>query len=265
MSNIKKIIAALLAVVMLFGFAACGENTDSPEENTEILTETATSYVREAKTKIVALDGAVGFGMTKFSVDRKYNYETEFLTDSSEIVSRLKAGTADIATLSVDEAAKLYNETKGAVKLIAVTGFGHYHIIENGEKIKSIKDLKGKTVYAAYKGTSFEAAINYLFAQNGIAPEDIDIQFKATDKEVEELTAGGEAAICILPEPHATKIILNEKTYRRALDLNAEWDKVSETPLAYSAVVARTEYIEANPDIVKEFVGFCKISVNCGI
>lgn len=262
MRNFKKIIAALLAVMMIFGLAACGENTDSPE-NSEVLTETESSYIRDVKTKIAALDSTTGLGLSKFSVDREYNYETEFLADVSEVISRLKDGTADIATLPVDEAAKLYNETNGAVKLVAVTGLGFYHVIENSEKIQSIADLKGKTVYAAYKGTSFESVINYIFAQNGIDPEkDIDIQFKESDKEVATLASGGEAAICILSEPYASKLVFNEKTYRRALDFNDEWDKISETPLAQSVVVARTEYINANPEIINEFIAFSKISVN---
>lgn len=264
LKNIKRLTAAILALVMLFAFASCGENPDTTEEVTdEVVTEIASSYIRETKTKIAAVDGAVGFGVTKFSVDRAYNYETEFLADVSEAVSRIKAGAADIATLPVSEAAKLFNETNGAIKIIAVTGLGFYSVLENGEKIQSVRDLKGKTVYAAYKGTAFEQAINYVFAQNGIDPEkDIKLEFKATDKEVAELTTGGEAAICILSEPYASKVLHNEETYRKALSFNDEWDKISETPLAQSVLVARTAYIDSNPDIIKEFIGFCKISVN---
>ncbi len=263
MKNIKRITAALLAFVMLFALASCGDNPETPEVTEAGVTETASSYIRDSKTKIAAVDGAVGFGVTKFSVDRAYNYETEFLADVSEAVARIKAGTADIATLPVSEAAKLYNETNGAIKLLAVTGLGFYSVLENGEKIQSINDLKGKTVYAAYKGTAFEQTINYIFAQNGIDPEkDIKLEFRATDKEVAELTAGGEAGVCILPEPYASKVLNNEETYRKALSFNAEWDKISETPLAQNVIVARTAYIDANPDIIKEFIGYCKISVN---
>ncbi len=262
MKNIKRVTAAILAVVMLFGLVSCGENPETPEV-TEDITEAYSSYIRETKTKIAAVDGAIGFGVTKFSVDRAYNYETEFLAGADEVVSKLKAGTADIGTLSVSEAAKLYNETNGAIKLLAVTGLGFYYVLENGEKIQSISNLKGKTVYAAYKGTAFEQAINYIFAQNGIDPEkDIQLEFKATDKEVAELTSGGESRICILPEPYAAKVLNNQKSYRKALSLNDEWNKISETPLAQSVIVARAEYIDTNPDIIKEFIGFDKISVN---
>lgn len=261
MKTFRKITAALTAVLMLLSLAACGDKPDT-ETTTQALTETATSYIRATKTKIAALDGPVGFGITKFSVDRAYNYETEFCTDINEVITRLKSGTADIASLPVDAAASLYNETNGAIRLLAVNSLGFYHVLENGEKIQSISDLKGKTVYAAYQGTNFEKAINYILAQNGIDPEkDIDLQFKATDQEVALLTAG-EADICILPEPYASKVLNNEKTFRAALDLNDEWNKICETPLAQSVIVARTEYIDANPDIIKEFIGFNKISVN---
>lgn len=262
MDNIRKIIAALMALLMLLSLAACGNKTDNETTTEEYLTETASSYIRETKTKIAAVDGTISFGITKFSVDRSYNYETEFLADESEVFSRLKAGTADIAALPVNAAANLYNETNGAIKLLAVNGLGFYHVLEKGEKIQSIGDLKGKTVYAAYQGTEYEKVINYVFAQNGIDPEkDIKLQFKATDKEVAELAAS-EADICILPEPYASKVLNNEETFRKALEFNDEWDKISETPLAQSVIVARTEYIKTNPDIIKEFIGFNKISVN---
>lgn len=262
MKTFKRITAVLIALAMLFGFAACGDKTDT-ETTTAPLTETTTSYVRAEKTKIAAINGPAGFGMTKFSVDRAYNYETSFYDDAQQVADLLKNGEVDIAALPVDTAAKLYNEAKGTIQMLAVNSLGFYYVIENGEKIQSISDLKGKTVYAAYKGTAYEAVINYIFAQNGIDPEkDIDLQFKADDAEVAALTGSGESVICILSEPYASKVINNEETCRKALDMNAEWDKVCDTPLVQGVVVARTEYINLNPDIVKEFISFNKISVN---
>ncbi|MBQ2848297.1 MAG: ABC transporter substrate-binding protein [Clostridia bacterium] len=261
MNNLKKAAAALMALIMLFGFAACGGG--SGEETTEALTETATSYIREIKTKIAALNGPVGFGLTKFSIDREYNYETAFYDTTDEVVALLKNGQADIATLPIDAAAKLYNETNGAVKILAVNSLGFFSVVEKGEKIKSIKDLKGKTVYAAYQGTAYENVINYIFEQNGINPEkNIDIQFKADNAEAAMLTDSGTAEILILPEPYASKVLSNNQEYRRALDINAEWNKISENKLVQSVVVARSEYIDANPDIIKEFVSYNKISIN---
>lgn len=261
MKALRKITAALLAVLMLISLTACGDKTEI--ESTEPLTEAFDSYIRSEKTKIAAPNGPVGFGITKFSVDRAYNYETSFFDSVDEVGTLIKNGGADIAFLPVDYAARVYNETSGAIQLLAVTSLGFYYVVENGEKIQSISDLKGKTVYAAYKGTAYEAVINYILAENGIDPEkDIDLQFKSSDVEVANLSGSEESVICILPEPYASKVLNNNKSFRRALDFNDEWDKISETPLAQSVIVARTEYINANPDIIKEFISYNKISVN---
>lgn len=261
MNNLKKASAVILALLMLFSFAACGG--DSGEETTEALTETVTSYIRETKTKIAAPDGSVGFALTKFSVDRAYNYETKFYKTTDEAVALLKNGQADIAALPINAAAKLYNETNGSIKILSVNSLGFFSIIEKGEKIQNIKDLKGKTVYAAYQGTAYEEIINYIFEQNGIDPEkDIDLQFKASEAEVAVLTDDGTAQTVILSEPDASKVLFNNNEYRRALVLNAEWDKISENKFIHGVIVARTEYIAANPDIIKEFNSYNKIAIN---
>lgn len=262
MKSLKKISAVLLALAMIFSLAACGGNTDT-EETTELLTEQATSYVRETKTKIASLKGISQISISKFAADREYNYETSCYETADEVSAHIKDASADLAVLPVDEAAKLYSETNGAVQVISVTALSFFHVLEKGEKIKSIADLKGKTVYAAYQGTAYEAAINYILSENGLDPEkDVDIQFKSTDSEAALLSDDGTAKILILPEPYASKVLSNNKDFRRALSLNSEWDKISETPLAQIAVVARTEYIAQNPDIIKEFISYCKIAVN---
>lgn len=260
MKTFRRITAALLAVLMLFGLAACGEDG---EKDNEVLTEPASSYVRETKTKIAALSGMSNLCISKFSVDRAYNYETTVYNTEDEIAAVLKDGGADIAVVPVDFAAKLYNETSGAVQLLAVNSLGFFHVIENGEKIQSIADLKGKTVYAAYQGTAYEAVINHILTENGIDPEkDISLQNKATATDAARLADDGTAEILILPEPYASKLLHNNKNCRKALDLNAEWNKISETSLAQTVVVARKDYIEAKPDIIKEFMSFEKISIN---
>ena len=250
----------MLALLMLFGFAACGGENGVEEEETELLTETATSYIRDTKTKIAALNGNSALCISKFASDREYNYETNYYDTEAEIAELIKNGGADMAVMPLDSAAKLYNETNGAIQLVSVLSSGYYHVLEKGKKINSIADLKGKTVYAAYQGTGFEAVAAHILKENGVDPE--KIQFKATDKDVALLTADGTAEILILPEPYASKVLNNEAEYRKALDLNAEWEKISGTPLAQTVVVARKEFINAKPEIIDEFLSLGKIAVN---
>ncbi|MBQ8015218.1 MAG: ABC transporter substrate-binding protein [Clostridia bacterium] len=280
---IKKSLAVLLALAMLFALAACGENGATGSG-----TETTTSHIREIKTKVAALNGPTGLGLAKLAVDRAYAYDVQYYSDPQEVAPLLTTGEIDIAALPINLAANLYNKTKGGIQILAINTLGVLHVIENGNSIKSIADLKGKTVYATGQGSTPEYIINYVLEQNGLDPEkDVDIQYKAAHSELATLAVEGKADICILPEPFATKVIAQTNmvettaaseeasqqaeattaaedkiTLRRALDLTTEWDKVCDVQLVQGCVVARTEYINQNPEIVKEFMSFNEVSVN---
>lgn len=283
----KKIFAFFLAFAMLFAFAGCGETggngeTKSPE---------TTSHIREVKTKVAALNGPTGLGLAKLAADRSYAYDVEFYSDPQEIVPLITTGEVDIAAMPINLAANLYKKTNGGIQILAINTLGVLHVIENGKTVKSIADLKGKTVYATGQGSTPEYIINYVLSQNGIDPEkDVDIQYLSAHSELATLAVEGKADICILPEPFATRVIAkttpvettaasdeatsqtaaatqaqsedNGVRLRHALDLTEEWDKVCDTKLAQGCVVARTEYINANPEIITEFIGFNEVSVN---
>ncbi len=282
---IKKSLAVFLAFAMLFAFAACGENGITGNN-----TEPTTSYIREIKTKVAALNGPTGLGLAKLAADRAYAYDVQYYSDPQEVVPLLTTGEVDIAALPINLAANLYKKTNGGIQILAINTLGVLHVIENGESIKSIADLKGKTIYATGQGSTPEYIINYVLEKNGIDPEkDVDIQYKAAHSELATLAVEGKANICILPEPFATKVIAqtnivattaapeaateqaeattaaadeDKVTLRRALDLTKEWDKVCDVQLVQGCVVARTEYINQNPEIIKEFMGFNEVSVN---
>ena len=66
----------------------------------------------------------------------------------------------------------------------------------------------------------------------------------------------------ILPEPFVSKVLSKNESYKRVLDLTEEWGKVSSAKLAQGCLVARADYIEQNPEIIKEFMSFYEASVN---
>ncbi len=275
---IKKLCAALLAFAMLFSLTAC-----IGEKAPEITEESTTSHVREIKTKVASLNGALGYGFMKLAKDRSYAYDVQFYDDAEQIISLLKSGEADVASLPVEAAAKLYNETNGSIKILAVNTLSDLHVVEYGTTVKSISDLKGKTVYATGKGTTAEYIINHILSENGINPEkDVKIEFIGTPEELASIALKGEAKICILPEPYVSEIIVktnpqeeettgetaattanpNAVKLRNALHITSEWAEICDSPLACGVVVARTDYITANPEIITEFIGFNEVSVN---
>ena len=269
----KKIIAALLALSMLFALAACGENG-----NSDIVPEETTSHIREIKTKIAAPEGPYGFGLAKISTDRTYAYDVRYCDKLADIADLIKKGETDIAALPIELAASLYNETNGAIQVLSVNNLGMFHVVENGKTLKTVSDLNGKTVYTSGEGTPTDFFVKYILDANSI--KGIDIKYVESWQKLVEQAVAGNADICIVPEPYLTEILartnpprttesttaakVDENTVKfiRPINLNKEWEAAAKHKLAQSVVVARKEYIEANPDIISEFMMFNEISVN---
>ncbi len=257
MKNFKKLIALLLAVMMLAYLASCGKELTEDKEQTTVSDE------REVKTKVAVLNGPTGLALRKFKDDRSYAYEVEYYADPQEIASLVTKGDVDIAAVPLSLAANLYKETNGAVQMLAIGALGVLKVLSSDESIKSIADLKGKTVYASGQNSTPEYVINYILEKNGIDPEkDVDIQFKSTHEELAALATEGKAEICILPEYFATNVATKNEKMKKVIDLTAEWNKICENEIAMGCYIARKEFIAENPEIISEFFEFAEISTN---
>ena len=73
--------------------------------------------------------------------------------------------------MNASGASVLYNKTEGGIKLLDINTLGVLYVVEAGESIQSVEDLKGKTIYSTGKGTTPEFALNYILRENGIDPE----------------------------------------------------------------------------------------------
>ena len=158
MKHLRKCTALLLAVLLVFALAACGEKDDTA------------AIDKDLTVNVVSLNGTTGFGMAKLMSDSKagsaalnYNFTVE--TDPSNATAALVNGTADIAALPTNAAAALYNKTNGAVQVLALNTRGVLYVVTDGtESITSFADLRGKTVYAAgkYPTLDVEGALKEL-------------------------------------------------------------------------------------------------------
>jgi len=134
------------------------------------------------------------------------------------------------------------------------------YVVENGETIDSIEDLRGKTIYAGFKGKSPEYDLNYILKANGIDPEkDLTIEWKSEHTESVAAMAANNNAIAVLPQPFVTTAQMANENIRIALDLNHEWEKLQESSgnpsaLITGVVVARTEFIMQNPEAISDFL-----------
>lgn len=261
MKILKRLSALMLSMLLLLSFAACGGKDGG--EDSDVTDAPETNYEREVKTKIAALNGPTGLGLAEIKADRSYAYDVEYYSDPQEVGPLLIKGEVDIAALPLNMAANLYKKTDGKIKMLAINTLGVLHVLSKDDSIKSVADLKGKTVYSSGQGATPEYIVNYILRKNGLEPgKDVTIEYKTAHNELATLAVEGSVDICILPEPFASKVLAKNESYKRVLDLTAEWGKVSSAKLAQGCLVARADYIEQNPEIIKEFMSFYEASVN---
>ncbi len=211
--------------------------------------------------KLLADDAAIADGTASAGEMKEVVDHFEVVANNQEVKDALISGTTDIAAIATNEAAALAAKTDGAVQVLAVNTLGVLYILEKGNTVYSLADLAGKTVYATGQGANPEYVLNYLLRQSGVQPSQVDIQWM-TAQEVSAKMATSEEAICMLPVPAATALLIQDSGVRQALSLSEVWDELGSGQLAMGCVVVRTEYLEENPQGVEAFLDAYEDSLN---
>ena len=224
-----------------------------------------------ASANVMVLSGPTGVGaaymMEQNGIDegpgsRTWNFTVA--VDNSEVMPAINTGAVDIAATATNVASTIYNKTDGKVTMLAINTEGVLYILEKGETVSSLADLKGKTLYcpATAKGANPEYVLNYLLTESGVDPTtDLTIEW-LTPQEITAKLVSSDSGVCMLPVPAATALLLKDQGVREALDLSAEWEKIVETPLVQGCIVVRTDFLEQNPDVVDAFLIEYKKSID---
>ena len=233
----KKIVSLMLCLLMLAAvFGGCSK---APKDDTIV--------------RIAALKGPTGMGAAPLMDKENYpNYNITIGSDPSAVTASFIASEYDVAALPVNVAAVLYNKLEGDVVMLGVTTLGVLYVLENGSEIQSMQDLSGKTLYATGAGSTPEYILNYLLEKNGLT--DVTVEFKAEHSELATLMAEGSASLGMLPEPNVTATMAKNQDLRVALDLTAEWNRVSETRLIQGVLIARRSFANEHDALIKQLI-----------
>ena len=240
----KKLLAFLVLVAMTIALFACAD--------TEAEKETI---------RIAGLKGPTSIGLVKVMKDNAdgnaaNKYEFTIAGSADEITPKLNKGELDMAAIPANLASVLYNNTNGAIKVLAINTLGVLYIVEKGDTIKSVADLKGKTIYATGKGSTPEYTLRYILSKNDIDPDnDVTIEWQSEPTAVVPLLKANDNAIAMLPQPYVTVAQSNVEGLNIALNLTDEWGKIEGSgALVTGVLVARTEFVEKHPDAVKKML-----------
>lgn len=235
----KRIIAAAMALLMLSLCTAC-----APKEPLTV--------------NVAALKGPTGIGMAQLSSlaeegKAEYAYNVTYAGSPDEVTGSLISGELDIAAVPVNLAAVLFNKTEGQILTAAVNTLGVLYIVENGDSVQSIGDLAGKKILAAGQGSTPEYILNYILDKNELSGA-VEVEYAAEHAEAVTKLASGEADIIAVPEPFVTTALSKVEGARIALDLTAEWEKISDASLVQGCLVVRKAFADEHPEVLKSFL-----------
>ena len=267
----KKILSLLLAFSLALSLAACGGSASSAASSTVVSEAVSSAAASEKETaaplsateplRIAGLKGPTTMGLVNLlSMEQAgtaaMDYDLQLYGAADEIVPLLIKGELDMAAIPANLAATLYQKTSGGIQAVAVNTLGVLYVVEQGDTVHSMADLKERTILSTGKGTTPEYVLRYLLTANGLDPDkDVDIQYYSEATEVTAQMASTQDAIAVLPQPYVTAAGLKDDTLRVALDLTAEWDKVAPAgSLVQGCVVVRKAFADEHPNEVKAFL-----------
>lgn len=275
--KMKRLTALALSLALGLSLTACAPKTPVAEtptptptpavSETPLPSETAPA-AEKAQVNLAVLKGNTGMSAAKLLSDNDAgeslnDYEVTLAAAPDEVTGKLVSGDIDIAALPTNVAALLYHKTGGGIQMLSICGLGVLYVLENGDSVHSVGDLRGKTLYATGQGANPEYVLNYLLEENGLDPKtDLTVEWKTAD-ELTALMAAGEINLAMMPVPAGTAVTVKNPDVRFALDFTQEWSNVDKTSvLTMSCVVVRTAFAQENPQAVADFLKEYEASIS---
>ena len=272
----KKILTRVVVLMLIstLGVAMITGCEKKVTDNNGVSQESTVDKVTKTEKidmKVAALKGPTAIGMVQIMQNAqndtaKNKYDFQIAGTADEFTADLIKGDVQIAAVPCNLAANLYNKSNGKVQIVGINTLGVLYIVQTGDAVKSVEDLKGKTIYTTGKGTTPEYTLNYLLKSAGIDPEkDVTIEYKSEATEVAAVLAQSKQdCVAMLPQPYVTTVMMQNATVKIALDVTAEWEKYtgSDSSVVTGVVVVNTEFASKNPEAVSEFISEYKESVS---
>ncbi len=274
----KKRSLSLVAMILVLTLvlASCAKPAEPAKEEkkteakTEVKTEAKTEAKSEEKTeakkeaepvnlKIVMPYGTPSLSMVKMVVDKpslgeNVTVDYEHLQATDVLVSMLVKEEPDIAMVPTNLGATIFNKGRG-YKIAASSVWGTLYLVSS-EDIKSVEDLKGKTIGSLGRNLTPDVVFRYIVSENGLNPdEDMQIEYFAGAPETAANFIAGKTNTALVPQPVLTKVLMKRKDAKVVLNIQDEWNKVTGTgSFPQASIIVKDELYKNHPEIVEKFL-----------
>ena len=255
----NKFIAMLLALAMVLSLAACGGKTEpapaetkEPEQTEQPADTTPAEPAEEPITLNVAYMPNYGSLWAVTTAINKGYFEEAGITvklvefaDGPTIIAAMESGTIDMGYIGQGAHKLCIN---GNAKIFALSHISNGDAVIGGPNVKTLEDLKGKTV-AYSSGTSSEDILKMGLDKAGLTMDDIKAMDMDASNIVTAMLSGGVDA-CATWSPNILKIMEELGADGTLLCDNLTF---SDTSVSLASWIVTPKYAEANADKILRF------------
>ena len=255
----KKLLALMLALVMVFALAACGDSGETTATPTPAATEPAADTTDpSAETPLEPITIKVGYMNNYGSLwsvltaeqmgymeEQGITLELSSFADGPTIISAMESGSIDIGYIG-DGAHKLC--AAGNAEIIALSHISNGDAVIGGPNVTTLEDLAGKTVaYAA--GTSSEVILTNALNSVGLTMDDITamnmdpsaIVTAMLTEDVDACALWSPESLTVLEQVEGTTKLADNMTF-------------SDTSISLASWIAMPDRVESERDMFVRFV-----------
>lgn len=189
--------------------------------------------------------------------------KTRIVDSGPEVIEALFTKSADLAYLGPAPFVIGYVKSKtDDIKILAgATSGGASFVIQKDSTISVPSDLDGKKIAAPFIGNTQDVSLRHYLAENGLKSREKGgtvTVYNIANPEIYTLFAKGDIDAAWAPEPTATMLV-EQLGGKRLFEEEETWP---DKKFASVLLVARTEFLEEHPDLVKKWIDAHTSTVN---
>ena len=197
------------------------------------------------------LNGPSAIGALKMINDYK-KININIINSPNNILASIIKGESDIAAVPANMASIIYNRGLD-YKAVAVVSETKMFIVSSDKNIKTIDDLKNKTIYCGLRLSTPDLMLQYLIKNKNI--KGVNINYSLGNLDLSKALASKNVDIAILPEPFLSSALLENKDINIVVDISKYIE-----PYPVAVLIAKKSFIENNNALLKEILNEYKKS-----
>jgi NitT/TauT family transport system substrate-binding protein len=178
--------------------------------------------------------------------------ETQIFNAGPSAIEALFANQIDVTYVGPNPAINGYVRSNGeALRIISgASSGGAVFVVRNDAGIDSVQDLGDKKFSSPQLGNTQDVALRKYLLENGYENEKDVTVLPAANSEIVTLMLRKDIAGAWVPEPWGAKLVkeANAKVFVDERDLWPEGQFVT------AHIIARTDYLESHPDVIKKLL-----------